>query len=103
MEKKDLKKRFPTLAKEMEEGAGRADLEFEAEKPKRKFSDYDPDVMDFLRRCTTDEQALEIIEYMKNREEITVKTAEELCAQLKEKGLRSFGRKRDPGFYEREE
>ena len=88
----------------MEQGLGKAELNFEVEKPKpeRKFAGYDPDVIDFIRRCTNETQALEIIEYMKNREEITVEDADKLCAQLEKEGLRSFGRKKEPGFYERE-
>lgn len=104
MERKEFKKKFPKLAEEMDQGVGKADLDFEVEKPKpqRKFAGYDPDVIDFIRRCTNDTQALEIIEYMKNREEITVEEADQLCKQLEEQGLRSFGRKKAPGFYERE-
>ena len=104
MEKKEFKKKFPKLAEEMEQGVGKAELAFEVEKPKpiRKFAGYDPNVIDFIRRCTNDTQALEIIEYMKNREEITHEEAENLCRQLEEQGLRSFGRKKNPGHYERE-
>lgn len=104
MERKEFKKKFPKLADEIDQGVGKAGLDFEVEKPKpqRKFAGYDPGVIDFIRRCTNDIQALEIIEYMKNREEITFEEAEQLCKQLTEQGLRSFGRKKDPGFYERE-
>jgi len=89
MEKKEFKKKFPKLAEELEQGVGKAELVFEVEKP-------------FIRRCTNDTQALEIIEYMKNREEITHEEAENLCQQLEEQSLRSFGRKKNPGHYERE-
>jgi hypothetical protein len=103
MEKKEFKKKYPKLAQEMELGVGKAELSFEVEKPKkeRKFAGYDPDVIDFIRRCTNDTQALEIIEYMRNREEITIEEAEKLCNQLEKEGLRSFGKKKDPGYYER--
>ncbi|TRO50576.1 DUF2095 domain-containing protein [Candidatus Bathyarchaeota archaeon] len=104
MEKEEFKKKYPRLAEEIEQGTGKADIQFEVEKPKplRKFAGYNPDVVDFIRRCTTNEQAYEIIEYMKGREEITMNEAEKLCRQLEEEGLRSFGRKKDPGYYERE-
>ncbi|MCW4012924.1 MAG: DUF2095 domain-containing protein, partial [Candidatus Bathyarchaeota archaeon] len=103
-EKKDFRKKYPKLSEELEQGVGKAEIDFEVEKPKpkRKFAGYDPDIIDFIRRCTNETQALEIIEYMKNREEITPEEAENLCKQLEEQGLRSFGRKKDPGFYERE-
>ena len=104
MEKKEFKKKYPKLAEEMEQGGGKSELNFEVEKPKpkRKFAGYDPDVIDFIRRCTNETQALEIIEYMKTREEISLDEAEMLCKQLEEEGLRSFGKKKAPGYYERE-
>jgi len=103
MEKKEFKKKFPKLAAEMESGEGKVDIEFQVEKPKptRKFARYDPDVIDFIRRCTTEDQAYEIIEYLEKRGEVTKEAADELCKQLKEEGLRSFGRKKEHGFYER--
>ena len=104
MKRDEFKKRFPAIAKEMEEGKGKADLEFEVEppKPQRKFAGYDPDVIDFIRRCSGEEEALEIIEYLRGREEITVEEADRLRRQLEEEGLRSFGPKKEPGYYERE-
>lgn len=104
MEKEEFKKRFPTLAKEIEEGEGKAGLNFQVEKPepKRKFAGYDPDIVDFLRRCNTEEEALEIIEYMKDRDEITDEEANQYLEKLKEEGLRSFGTKKGPGYYEKE-
>lgn len=104
MEKEDFKKKYPKLAEELETGTGKADIQFEVEKPQplRKFAGYDPNIVDFIRRCSTKEQALEIIEYMKTREEITVEEAENYCKQLEEEGLESFGRKKQPGYYEQE-
>ncbi len=103
MEKKEFKKKFPKLAAEMERGEGRADIEFQAEKPtpSRKFAGHDPDAIDFIRRCTTEDQAYEIIEYLEKRGEVTKEAADELCKKLREEGLRSYGRKKDHGFYER--
>jgi hypothetical protein len=104
MEREDFKKRYPALAKEVEEGKGKADLSFEVEAPKpdRRFAGYDPGVVDFLRRCSCDEEALEIIEYMRSRGEVTEEEAGRLRAQLRERGVRSFGPKKQPGYYERE-
>jgi hypothetical protein len=104
MEKKDFKKRFPKLAKEMENGVSKTDVEFDAAKTKsgRRFAGYDPNAIDFMRRCTSEDQAYEIIEYLENKGEVTKEEAENLSKQLREEGLRSFGRKKDPGFYERE-
>lgn len=88
----------------MEEGTGKADLSFEVEAPKpdRRFSCYDPGVTDFLRRCSSDEEAFEIIEYLVKRGEVTAEEAEKLRRRLRDEGLRSFGPKKEPGFYEKE-
>jgi hypothetical protein len=104
MEKEEFKKRFPNLAKEMEEGVGKANLKFQGEKPQeeRKFARYSPNVTDFIRRCSTHEEALEIIEYLKERGEITSEDAENYINKLNNEGLRSFGFKKKPGYYERE-
>jgi len=104
MEKKDFKKQFPKLAEEMESGVGKADIEFQGEKPraKRKFAEHDPDAIDFIRLCSTDDQAYEIIEYLEKRGELTKEAADEMCKQLMEQGLKSFGRKKKFGHYDRE-
>lgn len=104
MEIEELKKKYPKLAKEIEIGEGKTDIQFEIEKPKpkRKFAGYEPNIIDFLRRCTNETQALEIIEYMRSQEKITVNDAEKLCKQLEQEGLRSFGHKKSPGYYEKE-
>ena len=104
MEKKDFKKRFPKLAEEMENGASRVDIEFQMEKPKAKrtLADHDPDAIDFIRRCSNEDQAYEIIEYLEKRGEVTKEVADELCRRLREEGLSSFGRKKKTGHYDRE-
>jgi len=104
MERDEFKKRFTTLAKEMEEGKGKADLIFEVEppKPRRRFAGYIPGAEDYIRRCSGEEDAFEIIEYLKGRGEVTGEEADRLRRQLEEEGLRSFGPKKKPGYYERE-
>jgi hypothetical protein len=67
-----------------------------------RFSGYSPDVIDFLRRCNTEDEALEIINFMEKRGEINSIHAKELRNQLKKQGLRSFGAKKSWGHYERE-
>ncbi len=101
----EFEKKYPNLAKEIE---GEWDEELKEEEPSSKkhenkndkFADYEPNVIDFLRRCETEVQGMEIIEYLRKRGEIDEKYAERLKSQLAENGIRSFGSKREKGYYE---
>ena len=98
-----FKKLFPHLAREMgREGtvriSGSRTDEGEAEKA-AMGEGFFPSAVDFLRRCDTEREAEEIIDYLEKRGEITHEYAEALRKQLKEKGVRSFGSKKEPGYY----
>jgi hypothetical protein len=106
--KDQFKKTFPHLAREMNDDPKgvtvdsiRSDTRT-AEKTaatQKNLSNYDPDIVDFLRRCDNTQQAEEIINYMQSRGEITNDYAKKLRLQLKKKGLRSFGPKKEEGYY----
>ena len=103
-----LRKTYPNLSREIDHGAQSVKLdslrsninvgEKKATTPKN-LANYDPDVIDFLRRCDNKRQAEEIIEYMESRSEISPKYAEKLREQLRKKGVRSFGPKKEQGYY----
>lgn len=103
-----FKKRFPHLVAELG-GKGTVQISSvrssvrEGEKAAVDLSGYEPGAVDFLRRCDNEKQALEIIEYLEQKGEISRGHAAELRKQLIEHGLRSFGPKREPGCYERGE
>jgi hypothetical protein len=104
--KKSFKKLFPNLAEELEGGdskvpigAVRADSGSAEKAMSDKFRNYDPTVVDFIRRCDTEEQAKTIIAYMEKRGELTKEYAAKLRKQLKMKGVRSFGPKKDEDYY----
>jgi hypothetical protein len=106
VDKETFKKLFPNLAREMELGKSkvtinsvRTDLKVGEKAVSKKFEHYMPDVVDFIRRCDTEEQAKEIIDYMEKRGEITPEYAKKLRKQLKDKGVRSFGPKKEQGYY----
>lgn len=104
-EKDDFRRKFPRLAGEIG-GAGTVRINAvrtsvkEAEKAAHSVQGYDPTVVDFIRRCETDEQAIEIINFLEGRGEIEPAYAKRLRIQLVRRGLRSFGPKRDSGHYE---
>lgn len=102
-----LKKMFPNLAKELQSNENKIPLNSVRTDPQtgekaatsEKFVHYMPDVIDFIRRCDNKEQAEEIIAYMEKRGEIDKEYAARLREQLEQKGVRSFGPKKEEGFY----
>jgi hypothetical protein len=107
LDKESLKKMFPNLAKELHSNGNkvpvnsvRTDVQTgEKASASEKFIHYMPDVIDFIRRCDTQEQAEEIISYMEKRGEIDNQYAVRLKEQLRQKGVRSFGPKKEQGYY----
>jgi hypothetical protein len=133
IDKKSLKKMFPHLYEEIENGEVKVPisavrknaLEAEAETGEQeececnayheleeesiectempdKLRHFNPQAVDFLRRCDTEAQAEEIIAYLEKKGEITKEYAHELRCQLKKDGVRSFGPKKEENHYFRE-
>ncbi|KXB00288.1 hypothetical protein AKJ47_00540 [candidate division MSBL1 archaeon SCGC-AAA261G05] len=105
LDSKYLKRKFPHLAQEIDEQAEtisldgvRTDVE-EARKATYPNRAKGPTVIDFLRLCDTDEEALEIIDFSVEQGKIDSKRAKKLKRQLVNRGLRSFGSKREPGKF----
>ncbi|HDN17545.1 MAG TPA: DUF2095 domain-containing protein, partial [Candidatus Bathyarchaeota archaeon] len=67
----------------------------------KSLKGYVPDVIDFIRRCETEEEAFEIIDFLERRGEISHKIAELIKRKIKEKGLRYFGPKKPADYYQR--
>jgi hypothetical protein len=106
IEKKKFRKMFPSLSDELENGkckteisSVRSDTESAERAVSRRFTDYVPDVIDFIRRCDRVEQAEEIICYLEKRNEISPAYARKIRKQLKQKGVRSFGPKKEDDYY----
>ena len=96
-DKEEFKRKYPKLARELEQGT--AKVQIESVQSFGKFRGHVPTPIDYLRRCDTEEQAIQTIEYLEGREEITHEYADELRKQLKEKGVRSFGPKKEEDYY----
>jgi hypothetical protein len=109
IDKERFKRMFPYLSEEMISEKSRLPIKSVRSDPESgekaassTFEGYDPDVIDFLRRCDNEEQAIEVINYMERKGEITSIHAARLRKQLKEKGVRSFGTKKGEDYYLRE-
>ena len=101
---RDLEEIFPNLAQEIHfsemklpmKGIRWSSKEFHNLEELRS-----PDVIAFIRRCSYIKEASEIINFLLSREEITREYAEKLKYQLENQGLRSFGPKKGPNYYEK--
>jgi hypothetical protein len=95
-----FRKLFPHLAEELGgEGTVRiSGVRSEREEAERAAG-FLPSAVDFLRRCETEREAEEILSFLEGRGEITREYAERLRRQLRKEGLRSFGSKKEPGYY----
>jgi hypothetical protein len=128
IDKKSLKKMFPHLYDELETGESKVPIDavrknpLEAEEAVEgiecedcieeevtsctetpdKLRHFNPQAVDFIRRCDTNAQAEEIIAYLHKKGEITAEYAQELRCQLKRDGVRSFGPKKEENYYFRE-
>jgi hypothetical protein len=105
-DKETFKKMFPNLAKELETeenkvavNSVRTDNQTAEKACSQRFGNYTPDVIDFIRRCDTEEQAEEIVAYLEKKGEVERQYAEKIRKQLKEKGVRSFGSKKEDDYY----
>ena len=108
--KKRFRKIFPKLAGEMETDENRfritsvrSDLGVAERASMKRFDNYMPDAVDYIRRCDSEKQAEEIVDYLEKRKEITIEYAHRLRKQLKTKGVRSFGPKKQDDYYSRAE
>jgi hypothetical protein len=107
LDREYLRKMFPNLTKETQSDENKVPVRSvrtdsktgEKAANKERFVNYVPDVIDFLRRCDTNEQAEEIIAYLEKRSEVDKEYAEKLRTQLKQKGVRSFGLKKGENYY----
>ena len=106
LRKESMKKMFPHLCKELEGGDSkveinsvRTDPETAEDSVSDKFHNYNPTVVDFIRRCDTETEAEAIINFLEKRCELTGEYAKQLRKQLKKEGVRSFGSKKEEGYY----
>ena len=109
MERKSFRKMFPNLTKELENGDAKIKIDSvqtetdSAERmPPDKFCNYTPTVIDFMRRCDTETQAESIIAFMEAQGDLDKEQAEQLRLQLRKGGVRSFGSKKEDGYYFRQ-
>jgi len=118
-DKEDLQTRFPHLLSEMSNKEQSIQIDAVTSKIENLKDDtpskievlnpnelVNPGAIDFLRRCTKNEEALEIIEFLFQRKEITQEEYNNLYGKiLQEEGLKKLieecGGFKKEGYYER--
>lgn len=109
---KDFENSYPALSRELREGQTkelkidgvRQNVEEEVDPESVESTEpiertFVPNVVDYIRRCDTVPQALEIVEFMLKQGEISQPQAKEIRSRLKAEGLRSFGEKKEKDHY----
>ncbi len=66
------------------------------------FRGYDPTVTDFLQRCRTEEEGIEIVTFLIKQKELDEQEGRAIIEQIREKGIRSFGEYRRSGYYDKQ-
>lgn len=92
---KDFKKALPHLSSELIKGEKKISIQG------IENNITDPGTIDFIRRCSTNEEAFEIIDFLLKRNEISLEEFDSLKNQIKNQGLSSFGFQKKTGYYER--
>lgn len=106
-EDEDFQRVFPSLAREIRDNGtqkhkidGVRIMSEESEtSPKGEKKTFLPDIVDYIRRCDTVNQAIEIIDFMVKQKEISATDAKAIKSQLRTEGLRSFGTKKEKDYY----
>jgi len=102
-DREEFKRKFPHLHKELEELEEEALTQAELQDANRdSLNGHIPDVISYIRRARTDSEAVEIVNYLRKRGEISEEHSRTLLKHIQEEGVRSFGSLRTWGHYEKE-
>jgi hypothetical protein len=105
-DEKEFRRKFPHLYEELEDSTseGKDDSESsEAQEAEADTSDrYSVEAVSYIRRAHSNEEAIEVADYLRKRGELSPNEASSILKQIKEQGVRSFGSLKTWGHYERE-
>ncbi|MFZ8791589.1 MAG: DUF2095 family protein [Thermosphaera aggregans] len=98
----EFKKKYPNLYREIVEKEGKSITVGFDPSTIDPWRGYVPSVVDYIRRCKSVEEALEVVNYLRQRGEIGEREASELRSILEDKGLGFFGERKGDDYYYRE-
>lgn len=95
----EFRKRFPKLAEEIFGGSSKKiELRVQMNLPD-PWRGYVPTPIDYIRRCKTVEEALNVVDYLLRKGELSEEEAEELKKILRNGGIEVFGGKKEDDYY----
>ena len=102
----EFRRRYPNLARELERGIGVKRLselveqqQSQEEVREDEGPPSNPTAIDYLRRCRSVQEALEVLDYLERTGEISRGERQELEERLLSEGLESFGPRKSFGYY----
>ncbi|PCN50352.1 hypothetical protein B6U99_04915 [Candidatus Geothermarchaeota archaeon ex4572_27] len=100
----EFRRRYPNLARELERGVGVKRLSELVEQQsqgeaREEGPPSNPTAIDYLRRCRSVQEALEVLDYLERTGEISRGERQELEERLLSEGLESFGPRKGFGYY----
>jgi len=105
-DKREFKKKFPHLYEELEDSTseGKEDSESsEVQDAEPDTSDnYPTEAVSYIRRARSEDEAIEVVDYLRKRGELSSNEASSILKRIRERGVRSFGSLKTWGHYERE-
>lgn len=94
----EFKRKFPNLARELLGNKKSVHYKIVLRRTDL-WRGYEPNVYDFIRRANTVEQAIEVVDYLVNRGELSREEGEKIKDKLLKEGLQAFGPKKEFGWY----
>lgn len=98
-DREDFQNSFPHLTGELDTKKSLSGIEIGGVSY-NKMAPEGPNLIDFILRCSTDEEAMEVINFLEKRNEITSAEADRTRKQIESEGLTSFGPRRTSNYYE---
>jgi hypothetical protein len=103
---KEFKRKFPHLYEELENSTTGESEDTESPEVQDAGPDasemYPGDAISYIRRARTNEEATEVVNYLRKRGELSESDASRIIKQIRDQGVRSFGGLKMWGHYERE-
>jgi hypothetical protein len=105
-DEKEFRRKFPHLYEELEDSTSEEKDDSESS----EVQDAEPDASDrysgeavsYIRRAHSNDEAIEVVDYLRKRGELSANEASSIIKQIRERGVRSFGSLKTWGHYERE-